>query len=460
MECVWGEGNEGDASGRPRMAAEAALRVRGRGASLREASKELLGNSQKPNTTHNIDFINLGRRPALHWDEQQRKSLLLEEENEISTIEDLEESLRKLKVQVDSLASGLTVHPDQDYSSALEPSPLSSKWYPSGSRTETEWLLKAKHLARSLDDNLNLMGLAIPTLNSSPPNETSGFFGAVSRNSPALGDLSVPLKLGAPHVIGVKSLLPPKFPVRACLPERSSFTFRRGRSLSHSEVTRSCSFSPDAKRPRWFQSRSQSPRPIWRPTSAKANACAQPPPQLGKPRGVRKKSISSRPSRLRFFRPGTLASKSWTSTKADGQRTPRESWSPYSLASSDISSPTAEEINKRFLQTLSESTMGRDLIEMSPYQKELARLRLERLRVEEGWLLELKRQQELERTRGPRPKWYEMRDSQFHYEAHKNNKLLRSSPEIQSVFDYRGALSRASKEFQQEQKPTSLKVYW
>ncbi|XP_034290771.1 uncharacterized protein LOC117675850 [Pantherophis guttatus] len=442
------------------MAAEPALRVRGRGTSLREASKELLGNSQKPNTTHNIDFVNLGRRPALHWDEQQRKSLLLEEENEISTIEDLEESLRKLKVQVDSLASGLTVHPDQDYSSALEPSPLSSEWYPSGSRTETEWLLKAKHLARSLDDNLNLMGLAIPTLNSSPPNETSGFFGTVSRNSPALGDLSVPLKLGAPHVIGVKSLLPPKFPVRACLPERSSFTFRRGRSLSHSEVTRSCSFSPDAKRPRWFQARSQSPRPIWRPTSAKANACAQPPPQLGKPRGVRKKSVSSRPSRLRFFRPGTLASKSWTSTKADGQRTPRESWSPYSLASSDISSPTAEEINKRFLQTLSESTMGRDLIEMSPYQKELARLRLERLRVEEGWLLELKRQQELERTRGPRPKWYEMRDSQFHYEAHKNNKLLRSSPEIQSVFDYRGALSRASKEFQQEQKPTSLKVYW
>ncbi|XP_058016993.1 uncharacterized protein LOC131186979 isoform X2 [Ahaetulla prasina] len=444
------------------MAAEAALRVRGRGASLREASKELLDNSQKNNTTH-IDFVNLGRRPALQGDEQQRKSLLLEEENGIFTIEDLEESLRKLKVQVDSLAAGLTVHPDRDYTSldqVADPSPLNSKWYPSGSHTETEWLLKAKHPARSLDDNLNLMGLALPTLNSSPLNETSGLFGPLSPNSPALGDLSVPLKLGAPHVIGVKSLLPPKFPVRACLPERSSFTFRRGRSLSHSEVTRSCSFSPDAKRPRWFRSRSQSPRPIWRPTSAKANACAQPPPQLGKPRGVRKKSTSSRQSRLRFFRPGTLASKTWTSTKAVGQRAPRESWSPYSLASSDISSPTAEEINKRFLQTLSESTMGRDLIEMSPYQRELARLRLERLRVEEGWLLELKRQQELERTRGPRPKWYEMRDSQFHYEAHKNNKLLRSSPEIQSVFDYREALSRASKEFQQKPTSTSLKAFW
>ncbi|KAM3824202.1 uncharacterized protein M6D78_016697 isoform 2-T3 [Vipera latastei] len=445
------------------MAEAAALRVRGRGASLREASKELLGNSQKTNTTHNMDFLNLGRRPALHGDEQ-RKSLLFAEENGVSTIEDLEESLRKLKVQVDSLASSLTVHPDRDDTSALEhaadPGPLSSKWHPSGPPIETECLPKPKHLARPLGNNLNLMDWAIPTLDSPALNENLGLLGTatVSRNSPLLAGLAVPLKLGAPHVIGVKSLLPPTIPVRACLPERSSFTLRRGRSLSHSEATRSCSFSPDAKRPRWLRSRSQSPRPVWRPTSAKANACAQPPPQLGKPRGVRKKSLSSRQSRLRFFRPGTLALKSWTFTKAAGQRIPRESWSPYSLASPGISSPTAEEIHKRFLQTLSESTVGRELIEMSPYQKELARLRLERLRVEEGWVLEVKRQQELERTRGPRPKWYEMRDSQFHYEAHKNNKLLRSSPETQSVFGYREALSRASSEFQQRQKPTSTSL--
>ncbi|KYO31575.1 hypothetical protein Y1Q_0006135 [Alligator mississippiensis] len=67
-------------------------------------------------------------------------------------------------------------------------------------------------------------------------------------------------------------------------------------------------------------------------------------------------------------------------------------------------SPTAQEINERFLQTLAEGAVGRSLIEMSPYEKELARLRLERLRMEEEWLLELKRQQELERTRGPKPK--------------------------------------------------------
>ncbi|XP_063173571.1 uncharacterized protein LOC134507077 isoform X2 [Candoia aspera] len=269
--------------------------------------------------------------------------------------------------------------------------------------------------------------MGVPTLSTSPVSQTSGLLDSaiVRQNYPPSGDLALPLKLGAPHVIGVKSLLPPKIPVRACLPERASFAFHRGRSptLSHSRVTRSRSFSPDAKRPCWLRSRSQSPRPVWRPSSAKANACAQPPPQLGKPTGVRAKSTSIRQSRLRFFRPGTLASRSWTSTKAIGKQTPRESWSPYSLASPDISSPTAQEINERFLQTLSGITTGRDLIEMSAYQKELARLRLKRLHVEEAWLLELKRQQELERTRGPKPKWE--------------------------------ALSRASKEFQQQQKPTS-----
>ena len=41
----------------------------------------------------------------------------------------------------------------------------------------------------------------------------------------------------------------------------------------------------------------------------------------------------------------------------------------------------------------------------SPYQSELARLRMDRLRIEEEHLLEVKRQEELERIRGPSPKW-------------------------------------------------------
>ena len=44
-------------------------------------------------------------------------------------------------------------------------------------------------------------------------------------------------------------------------------------------------------------------------------------------------------------------------------------------------------------------------LSMSPYQHELARLRMERLRIEEAHILEVKRKEELERIRGPQPKW-------------------------------------------------------
>ena len=48
---------------------------------------------------------------------------------------------------------------------------------------------------------------------------------------------------------------------------------------------------------------------------------------------------------------------------------------------------------------------------MSPYQKSLGKLRLERLQLEETKLLELKRITELERIRGPKPKWLELNSS-------------------------------------------------
>ena len=44
-------------------------------------------------------------------------------------------------------------------------------------------------------------------------------------------------------------------------------------------------------------------------------------------------------------------------------------------------------------------------LSMSPYQHELARLWMERLRIEEVHILEVKRKEELERIRGPQPKW-------------------------------------------------------
>ena len=41
----------------------------------------------------------------------------------------------------------------------------------------------------------------------------------------------------------------------------------------------------------------------------------------------------------------------------------------------------------------------------SPFEYELSKLRMERLRIEEQRILETKRQEELERIRGPVPKW-------------------------------------------------------
>jgi hypothetical protein len=83
----------------------------------------------------------------------------------------------------------------------------------------------------------------------------------------------------------------------------------------------------------------------------------------------------------------------------------------------------------------------------SPYQVEISRLRLDQLRIEEEHLLEQKRQSELERTRGPQPKWYEMRSSQFHREIHRNNELLKHKNSWQALLDYRSDLESASINF-------------
>ncbi|XP_029769426.1 uncharacterized protein LOC112107770 [Terrapene carolina triunguis] len=397
--------------------AEQALGVRGQGARIREKPNKFLSSTQKTTTTHHLSLKGPEKSQTLHsnWEgtslfKKQTETSLSPYIEESPSIDDLEESLRKLKVQVDSLASSLSFDPHQDYaidsSTTVNSSTFNSTWPRIHNGTyaeadigdspkqsaESEWFLNPRHLVKPLGEYPALTSLGLPTFSTSPINRVPGLLGSeiASRNYVPSLDLAhtecFPVKLGAPHVIGVRSLLPPKIPVQDRSPERSL-------SLDRSGTNRSRSFSPAPKRTRWLRSRSQSPRPIWRPNSAKANACAQPPPHFGR---------------------------------------------------------------SRFLQTLAEGAVGRSLIEMSPYQKELARLRLERLRVEEEWLLELKRQQELERTRGPKPKWYEMKNSQFHYEAHKNNELLRNSQDLQSVYNYRQELASMSKEFQQHLKPAHL----
>ncbi|XP_077168218.1 uncharacterized protein LOC143824641 isoform X2 [Paroedura picta] len=459
------------------MEAAAALLVRGRGAAGREKPKEFLSSSQRTGATPNLSFSSFGKSHTFHNGILGR-SLLDQGETghpphrspERPTIDELEESLRKLKVQVDSLASSLSFHSGEEDAFEQElpsdSSSFSSRWPESNVEfttggtpkppIESEWLLKPKPLLRSLGEPSALTHLSLPTFTLSSADRVAGTLAGEigTRNSV---DLAFPLKLGAPHVIGVKSLLPPKIPVRSRSPERVPLPTNRGRSLSlgRSDAIRSQSYSPASKRSCSLRSRSQSPRPVWRPNSAKADACAQPPPQLGKPRGSRKKNGCSRQSRWRLYRPGSLAARPDAASQVTGGGVLKDAWSPYGLPSADISSPTAQELNQRFLRTLAEGFTGRALIGMSPYRNELAHLQLEGLRLEEAWLLELKRQQELERTRGPKPKWYEIKSSQFHYEARKNNQLLRSGPDGGSICRYQQELATASKASPQRPRSAS-----
>lgn len=86
----------------------------------------------------------------------------------------------------------------------------------------------------------------------------------------------------------------------------------------------------------------------------------------------------------------------------------------------------------------------------TPYQLNLAKLRLDRLKIEESHLMEVKRLEELERIRGPRTKWYEIKTPDFHYEARKNRELVKQfhRNDYQALYDYRMRLLKASKQFE------------
>ena len=76
----------------------------------------------------------------------------------------------------------------------------------------------------------------------------------------------------------------------------------------------------------------------------------------------------------------------------------------------------------------------------TPYQEDLTRLKLERLRLEEERLLTKKCVNELERIRGPKPRWYELKTPDFHREARRNNNILSQSGHYQEIMDYRQTL--------------------
>lgn len=223
---------------------------------------------------------------------------------------------------------------------------MDDPWYedPRDPALASDWFLMSDHLNKPREMFSAVQSSGLPTF--SRPAVGSAFSESDSTSSSLTpSDLayrrSIPVKLGAPHIVGVKSLLPPKIAVRSRSPERTRVSTVRGRSQS---LDRSHSFSPTSKKARWLRSRSQSPKPIWKPNSAKANACAQPPPR---PKSGGKTSSSNRQSRSRFYRPGTLVTRSFTPPrKSRGSLS--YSWSPYSVPSSAISAPTAEEISDRY----------------------------------------------------------------------------------------------------------------
>ncbi|XP_075045890.1 uncharacterized protein LOC142106782 [Mixophyes fleayi] len=457
--------------------AEGEFVLHGRKAALREKPYEFLSNTQKTTSSHNLSFQGSAANHRLHASHDGRHAFLNESNGntfnpytkENPSIDDLEDNLRKLKVQVDSLASSLNLESNaSDYTNLYRPEWVKRVDYSSygdsserglDSTPNSQWFFKSTHLSKPHENVSAVLGSGLPTFSKSSFSSPVGTIGRAfsemeSTSSPltssniAYGE-SIPVKFGAPHVVGVRSLLPPKIPVRSRSPARTRVSLVRGRSQS---LDRSHSFSPASKKARWLRSRSQSPKPIWRPNSAKANACGLPPPR---PKSSGKTSSSNRQSRSRFYRPGALVTRSFTPPRKNKSNL-SYSWTPYSIPSSSISAPTAEEISERFLKTLTGRDVGISVVEASPYRQELTRLRLERLRVEEELLLEIKRRQELERTRGPRPKWYEMKSPQFHYEARKNNELLKSTKDYQSIYNYRHDLSAASKDFQENLKITHL----
>ncbi|XP_045197716.2 uncharacterized protein LOC123552264 [Mercenaria mercenaria] len=104
-----------------------------------------------------------------------------------------------------------------------------------------------------------------------------------------------------------------------------------------------------------------------------------------------------------------------------------------------------QDLDKLYLMTKEAPTIGKSSVQFAtPHELILGKLRMERLKLEEAKLLELKRLEELERIRGPKPKWYESTGPEFHYEAHKNTQLIRSVSDYQDMLDYREDLLRSS----------------
>jgi len=280
-----------------------------------------------------------------------------------------------------------------------------------GHVTRSHGRLGAEIATKDLDGNLNMRDLA----------SDSDYF---------------PVRLTAPHIVGVRSLLPPKYSVRGQNPQRSKSFIKRSKSvepkilfggeslIQHSSVVKMTSGHRD---------RSLSPKPVWMPTTPKPNHVGHVMEKFSKSRGRKNIGRRRRPSTAN----GNQLSKYLNITKT---------YDPSSYGLQQLPK-TYSEVELKFLKSADQLDTRSCLVDNSPYQQALAKLRLERLRVEEEYLLQLKRESELERIRGPKPKWYESKGPQFHYECSKNTELHRSRDNWSDSLEYRRKLLSSSREF-------------
>ncbi|XP_038603073.1 translation initiation factor IF-2-like isoform X2 [Tachyglossus aculeatus] len=324
------------------------------------------------------------------------------------SVDDLEESLQNLTVQADGSASGWGF--DKDGPAA--------PWSPSVPKMSGEWGAPGPgrgppqppgQAQWSLGPSL----LAVPAGNCPTPRgpglslawQAAGFAGQratgdglQSPRAPpveAAQAFPMPGRPAGPQAHGVRSLLPVRVAPRSRSPKGVGAPLATGRSLSLSRpgANRSRSFSPASKRTRWFRSRSQSPRHLWR---------CQPPAQPGRPRSGRKKTALTRPSRSRTYKPGPSGTGSPPVAGARGA--PSSSWSPHGLPAF-AARPVAQDLRERLSAAPVGSGFGCSLAEMSLSHRKLASLRLKSRCGDQGLGGQPNRQLELEPTpQGPEPR--------------------------------------------------------
>lgn len=116
-----------------------------------------------------------------------------------------------------------------------------------------------------------------------------------------------------------------------------------------------------------------------------------------------------------------------------------------STSKSNLKQFTRGDVDKMFLMSSEAPVTGSSSkVITSPYQSEIARLRMERLRLEEDRILEIKRLEEIEKIRGPNPKWYESKGLEFHYECGKNTEMMKHENHWEDLVNYRNHLLECS----------------